>query len=79
MSERRIEARPMKAKKKPRSNRVASDDVLERLTVGEYTITPYGPFCRKGSFWIAHDSGEGMEVRGEKVRDLIHEFYKREL
>lgn len=47
----------------------------QELNVGEYRITPFG---ENGDFWIAHESGEGMQVFKINFERLIDEFYKSE-
>lgn len=64
----------MKAKRKPRSNRVDSNDGLEFISVGEYKIF----LLPSGNYWILHSSGEGMETRKELFEDFIHTFYVQE-
>ena len=64
----------MKAKKKPRSNRIASDDGLEFISVGAYKIFR----LPSGNYYISHSSGEGMETRKELFEDFIHTFYVQE-
>lgn len=64
----------MKEKRKPRHNRVASDDGLEFISVGEYKIF----LLPNGNYWISHLSGDGMETRKELFEDFIHTFYVQE-
>lgn len=61
-------------KKKPVDKRVASDVLLELITVGEYKIF----LLPSGDYWIYHSSGEGMWMRRELFEDLIHAFYVQE-
>ena len=42
------------------------------IEVGAYTVGPR----RDGSFWIEHESGEGMHIRAELLAEAIHAFYK---
>lgn len=39
-----------------------------------------GPFCMKRydehSFWLVHESGEGMQVRDHRVLDVLNELWK---
>ena len=53
---------------------VGSNDGSERLVVGNYTITRLD----NGNYWVGHQSGEGMETRGELFEDFIHTFYVQE-
>ena len=53
---------------------VKSSEILERIIVGQYTITKY----KNGDFWISHESGEGMQVFRINFEKLIDEFYKAE-
>ena len=46
---------------------------VERLTVGDYVISPYGD-----DFWIQHKSGEGMQVFRANFEKLIDEHYRSE-
>jgi hypothetical protein len=51
--------------------RSRSNAGLERLCVGEYTITR----TSNCGYWIGHSSGEGMETSKAKFEDWIHSFY----
>lgn len=42
------------------------------IRVGEYTIGPRSD----GSFWIEHDSGEGMQASKSGAEKLVGDFYK---
>jgi hypothetical protein len=44
------------------------------LIIGPYRITAREPY--QASFWIGHESGEGMEVSKQALFDLIDKFYK---
>lgn len=54
-----------------------SEDVLDMveqcLDVGDYTITTFGD-----DYWIAHKSGEGMQVFRGNFERLIDEYYRSE-
>lgn len=43
-----------------------------RITVGEYTIMPF----HGDSFFIEHESGEGMQVSLSALEKLVDDFYK---
>jgi len=48
----------------------------EGVKIGQYTIS----VCNHGGLWIEHESGEGMQLTGdrlEELSELIDEFYKR--
>ncbi len=56
-------------------NRVKREsEGLERIVVGKYTIT----HNQDGDYWIAHESGEGMQVFKLNFENLIDEYYKSE-
>ena len=57
-----------------RNRRSKMNTVLEKLIVGEYTITR----SDSGNYWITHSSGEGMETPKAKFEDLIRVFYSAE-
>ena len=59
----------------PASGRSLSNAGVERLCVGEYTITR----TIDDNYWIEHSSGEGMETNREKFKGWIHSFYVLEL
>src|SRR3990170_2841436 len=48
---------------------------LERITVGDYTIT----HDLNGDYWIGHKSGEGMQVFRLNFEKLISVYYNAEL
>ena len=43
------------------------------LHIGEYTISEH----TDTSFWIGHESGEGMQISKTLLEDAIREFYKK--
>lgn len=43
----------------------------ESIRIGEFTISDYIP----GSFWIEHESGEGMQVSRILLEEAIRKFY----
>ena len=43
----------------------------EGLTVGNYTLSRYD-----GGYWLAHASGEGMQVRPDRLLHLMHELWQ---
>ena len=45
--------------------------IINRLIVGKYDVTRQ----YDGSYWIRHESGEGMRTTPEKLEKLIHDFY----
>ena len=45
--------------------------IIYRLNVGKYDVTRQGD----GSYWIRHNSGEGLRTTPEKLEKLIHDFY----
>ena len=47
---------------------------LERITVGDYTIT----HDLNGDYWIGHKSREGMQVFRLNFEKLISVYYKAE-
>ena len=42
------------------------------IEIGDYTLSHY----HNGDFWLAHKSGEGMQVNKYVLAKLMHEFYK---
>jgi hypothetical protein len=49
-------------------------DHNKSLCVGEYTVIAQD----NGGFWIAHESGEGMQTPDKQFEGLISEYYQRE-
>ena len=48
----------------------------EGVKIWPYTISE----CTLGGLWIDHESGDGMQVDGEDLKELVKlmdEFYKR--
>jgi hypothetical protein len=46
-----------------------------QITIGAYTLTPFGD--GSVSWWIEHESGEGMQTSTEKLEKCIEEFYNK--
>jgi len=46
----------------------------EKLSIGEYTLSPYRAL--DGGFWIEHDSGEGMQVSAKVLAEWLQKFYQ---
>lgn len=44
----------------------------EKITVGPYEIRT----LKDGSFWIEHESGEGMQMSAEHLEKFFDIFYK---
>jgi hypothetical protein len=44
----------------------------EALAVGNYALTRYDA----DSYWLAHESGEGMQVRQDRLQRLINELWQ---
>ena len=42
------------------------------MDIGVYSLIE----LRDGSYWIEHESGEGMHVRKEVMEKLISDFYR---
>ena len=47
-------------------------DIVPLFSVGDFTIS----VLNDDSYWIAHDSGEGMHVSAEKLAECIAKFYE---
>lgn len=47
-------------------------DTSQRIQIGEYEISHGHP----GTYWICHDSGEGMGVDAKIFEAMIHNWYK---
>lgn len=43
------------------------------IEIGTYEISKRSD----GTFWIEHESGEGMQVSERALFELIHQFYKK--
>ena len=44
----------------------------EMITVGPFFLKHYD----EHSFWLGHESGEGMQVRDHRVLDMLNELWK---
>jgi hypothetical protein len=42
------------------------------ITVGPFFLKRYD----EHSFWLGHESGEGMQVRDHRVLDVLNELWK---
>lgn len=52
-----------------------ADKREERITIGEYTLSPMGT---DGDYWIENAAGEGMQVFGGNLEKLIDDYFKSE-
>lgn len=43
----------------------------EKITIGQYEIRKLSD----GSYWIEHESGEGMQVKADSLEACITQFY----
>ena len=50
-------------------------EVVEELTVGEYTLSVYDD----ESFWIAKDGGEGAQIRKSVLEVCLRAFFETNL
>lgn len=46
-------------------------DSIQKIEVGQYEIRK----LRDGSFWIEHETGEGMQVKADSLEALITQYY----
>lgn len=44
----------------------------EMITIGPFYLKRYD----EHSFWLGHESGEGMQVRDHRVLDVLNELWK---